>query len=54
MTFGSSLKTTFKPQAPRRAKKLNWNPTGPTPLADLDQMRDHETDTVGASAVRRA
>ena len=25
-------------------KKLNWNPTGPTLLADLEQMRFHETD----------
>ena len=35
-------------------KKLGWNPTGPGLIADLEQMRYHETDTVGASAARRA
>jgi hypothetical protein len=35
-------------------KKLNWNPTGPGLIADLEQMRYHETDMVGASAARRA
>jgi nucleoside-diphosphate-sugar epimerase len=35
-------------------KKLGWNPTGPGLIADLDQMRYHETDMVGASAARRA
>lgn len=35
-------------------KKLGWNPTGPGLIADLQQMRYHETDTVGASAARRA
>ena len=35
-------------------KKLNWHPTGPTLLADLEQARFHETDKVGASAARRA
>ena len=33
-------------------KKLNWNTTGPTLLADLEQMRFHETDKVGTSARR--
>ena len=35
-------------------KKLGWNPTGPGLISDLKQMRYHETDTVGASAARRA
>ena len=35
-------------------KRLAWLPTGPALLADLEQMRYHETDTVGASAARRA
>jgi nucleoside-diphosphate-sugar epimerase len=35
-------------------KKLGWNPTGPGLIADLEQMRYHETDMVGASAARRA
>jgi hypothetical protein len=35
-------------------KKLGWNPTGPGLIADLEQMRYHETDIVGASAARRA
>jgi nucleoside-diphosphate-sugar epimerase len=35
-------------------KKLGWNPTGPGLIADLDQMRYHETDMAGASAARRA
>ena len=35
-------------------KKLGWNPAGPGLIADLEQMRYHETDTVGASAARRA
>jgi nucleoside-diphosphate-sugar epimerase len=35
-------------------KKLGWNPTGTGLIADLDQMRYHETDMVGASAARRA
>ena len=35
-------------------KKLGWNPTGPGLIADLDQMRYHETEMVGASAARRA
>jgi nucleoside-diphosphate-sugar epimerase len=35
-------------------KKLGWNPTGPGLIADLEQMRYHENDMVGASAARRA
>jgi nucleoside-diphosphate-sugar epimerase len=35
-------------------KKLGWNPTGPGLIADLEQMRYHETDMAGASAARRA
>jgi nucleoside-diphosphate-sugar epimerase len=35
-------------------KKLGWNPTGPGLIADLEQMRYHETDMVGAAAARRA
>ena len=35
-------------------KKLGWNPTGPGLIADLEQMRYHETDSGGASAARRA
>ena len=35
-------------------KKLGWNPTGPGLISDLKQMRYHATDTVGASAARRA
>jgi hypothetical protein len=35
-------------------KKLGWNPTGPGLISDLEQMRYHETDMVGASAARRA
>jgi nucleoside-diphosphate-sugar epimerase len=35
-------------------KKLGWNPTGPGLIADLEQMRYHESDLVGASASRRA
>jgi nucleoside-diphosphate-sugar epimerase len=35
-------------------KKLGWNPTGPGLIADLEQMRYRETDTVGASAALRA
>jgi len=35
-------------------KKLGWNPTGPGLISDLKQIRDHVTDTVGASAARRA
>jgi hypothetical protein len=33
---------------------LGWNPTGLGLIADLEQMRYHETDMVGASAARRA
>ena len=35
-------------------KRLAWRPTGPALLADLEQMRYHETDMVGESAARRA
>jgi nucleoside-diphosphate-sugar epimerase len=35
-------------------KRLAWRPTGPGLIADLEQMRYFETDTVGASATRRA
>jgi nucleoside-diphosphate-sugar epimerase len=35
-------------------KKLGWNPTGPGLIADLEQMRYHGTDKVGASAASRA
>jgi hypothetical protein len=35
-------------------KKLGWNPAGPGLITDLEQMRYHETDMVGASAARRA
>jgi nucleoside-diphosphate-sugar epimerase len=35
-------------------KRLAWRPTGPKLIADLEQMRYHETDMVGASAARRA
>ena len=35
-------------------KRLGWQPTGPRLIADLEQMRYFETDTVGASVVRRA
>jgi nucleoside-diphosphate-sugar epimerase len=35
-------------------KDLGWNPTGPGLIADLEQMRYHETDMAGASAARRA
>ena len=35
-------------------KRLAWNPTGPGLIADLEQMRHHETDMAGASAARRA
>jgi nucleoside-diphosphate-sugar epimerase len=35
-------------------KKLDWNPTGPGLIADLEQMRYDETDIVDASATRRA
>jgi nucleoside-diphosphate-sugar epimerase len=35
-------------------KRLAWHPTGPALIADLEHMRYHETDTVGASAARRA
>jgi nucleoside-diphosphate-sugar epimerase len=35
-------------------KKLGWQPTGPGLIADLEQMRYSETDTVGASVARRA
>jgi nucleoside-diphosphate-sugar epimerase len=38
----------------RTQQRLAWRPTGPALLADLEQMRYHETDTVGASAARRA
>jgi len=34
-------------------KRLGWQPTGPRLIADLEQMRYFETDTVGASVVRR-
>ena len=35
-------------------ERLAWRPAGPGLIADLEQMRYHETDTVGASAARRA
>jgi nucleoside-diphosphate-sugar epimerase len=35
-------------------KKLGWQPTGPGLIADLENMRYFERDTVGASTVRRA
>ena len=35
-------------------KRLGWQPTGPRLIADLEQMRYFETDTVGASVARRA
>jgi nucleoside-diphosphate-sugar epimerase len=35
-------------------EKLGWQPTGPGLIADLEQMRYFETDTVGASVARRA
>jgi nucleoside-diphosphate-sugar epimerase len=35
-------------------KKLGWSPTGPGLIADLDQMRYHETDMAGATGARRA
>jgi nucleoside-diphosphate-sugar epimerase len=35
-------------------KRLGWNPTGRGLIADLEQMRYHEIDMVGASAARRA
>ena len=35
-------------------KRLGWNPTGPGLIADLEQMRYHESDVAGASAARRA
>jgi nucleoside-diphosphate-sugar epimerase len=35
-------------------KRLAWRPTGPGLIADLEQMRYHENDMVGASAARRA
>jgi nucleoside-diphosphate-sugar epimerase len=35
-------------------KKLAWQPTGPGLIADLEQMRYSETDTVGASVARHA
>jgi hypothetical protein len=31
-------------------KRLGWNPTGPGLIADLEQMRYHETETDVASA----
>jgi len=34
-------------------KRLGWQPTGPRLIADLEQMRYFETDTVGASVARR-
>ncbi|MBV8417951.1 MAG: SDR family oxidoreductase [Verrucomicrobia bacterium] len=34
-------------------KRLGWRPTGPGLIADLEQMRYFETDTVGASVGRR-
>ena len=35
-------------------EKLTWHPNGPGLIADLEQMRYHETDIAGASAARRA
>jgi len=35
-------------------KKLGWNPTGPGLIADLEEMRYHEPDMVGATVARRA
>ena len=35
-------------------ERLGWSPTGPGLIADLEQMRYHETDMAGASAARRA
>ena len=35
-------------------KRLGWQPTGPRLIADLEQMRYFETDTVDASVARRA
>ena len=35
-------------------KRLGWQPIGPRLIADLEQMRYFETDTVGASVARRA
>ena len=35
-------------------KRLGWQPTGPGLIADLEQMRYFETDTVGATVARRA
>jgi nucleoside-diphosphate-sugar epimerase len=34
-------------------KKLGWQPSGPGLIADLEQMRYFESDTVGTSAARR-
>ena len=31
-------------------ERLGWRPTGPGLIADLEQMRDHQTETAGASA----
>ena len=35
-------------------ERLGWNPTGPGLIADLEHVRYFETETVGASAARRA
>jgi nucleoside-diphosphate-sugar epimerase len=35
-------------------RKLGWQPTGPGLIADLEQMRYAEAETVGASVARRA